>query len=89
MTAARVATIRELLTREFAPLELEVIDDSAAHIGHPGAASGAGHFRVRIVSARFAGLAPLARHRLVNACLGELMGSEIHALSIEAHAPQK
>lgn len=87
MTGARVAAIRELLSRELEPLELEVVDDSAAHIGHPGAASGAGHFRVRIVSARFAGLAPLARHRLVNACLASMMPGDIHALSIDARAP--
>lgn len=87
MSGARVAAIRELLTRELEPLELEVVDDSAAHIGHPGAAGGAGHFRVRIVSARFAGLAPLARHRLVNACLARMMPADIHALSIDARAP--
>lgn len=87
MNSSRVALIRELLAREFEPVELDVIDDSAAHIGHPGAASGAGHFRVRIVSTRFAGLAPLARHRLVNSCLAALMPREIHALSIDAYAP--
>lgn len=87
MTAARVEAIRRALSEQLAPLELEVIDDSAAHVGHPGAASGAGHFRVRIVSARFAGLAPRERHRLVYASLGALLGAEIHALSIDARAP--
>jgi acid stress-induced BolA-like protein IbaG/YrbA len=45
------------------------------------------HFAARIVAAQFAGLRPIARHQLVYKALGELMGREIHALSIEAVAP--
>jgi BolA protein len=66
------------------PTDLEVIDDSALHAGHAGAQGGAGHFRVRIVSERFRGLALLARHRLVYDTLASLMPEEIHALSIDA-----
>jgi BolA protein len=87
VTAARVVLIRARLQDAFAPLELEVIDDSAQHAGHAGARDGRGHFRVRIVSAAFAGMAPLARHRAVYAALGALMDSDIHALQIEATAP--
>lgn len=87
MTAARVELIRARLQDAFAPLALEVIDDSAQHAGHAGARDGRGHFRVRIVSAAFAGMAPLARHRTVYAALGTLMDSDIHALQIEATAP--
>ncbi len=88
MNAARVALIRERLQASFDPLWLEVIDDSARHAGHAGARDGRGHFRVRIVSAAFAGLPPLARHRAVYAALGELMQSDIHALQIDASAPE-
>jgi acid stress-induced BolA-like protein IbaG/YrbA len=47
------------------------------------------HFAARIVAAQFAGLRALARHQLVYKALGELMGREIHALSIEAQTPQE
>jgi BolA protein len=74
-----------LLTLE--PAELELIDESHKHAGHEGARDGRGHYRVRIVSARFAGHAALARHRLVYAALGDLMQTDIHALAIDARAP--
>lgn len=83
---ARVEAIRSLLQAAFVPTELDVIDDSHRHAGHEGARDGRGHFRVRVVSAAFAGMAPLARHRAVYAALGELMQTDIHALSIEANA---
>ncbi len=83
---ARVEAIRSLLQAAFAPTELEVIDDSHRHAGHEGAKDGRGHFRVRLLSPAFAGLAPLARHRAVYAALGDLMQTDIHALSIEANA---
>jgi BolA protein len=84
---ARVEVIRAALEAAFAPTELEVFDDSRHHIGHAGAAHGHGHFRVRIVSAAFAGMVPLARHRAVYAALGGLMRTDIHALSIQATLP--
>lgn len=83
----RVALIRELLTRTLAPLHLEVVDDSAKHAGHAGAAGGAGHYRVDVLSEKFRGLPALARHRLVYEALRNLIPHQIHALSIEAHAP--
>ncbi|MHB1615815.1 MAG: BolA family protein [Metallibacterium sp.] len=89
MSEARVALIRARLQTAFAPLELDVIDDSARHAGHAGARDGRGHFRVRIVSAAFVGMAPLARHRAVYAALGALMDSDIHALQIEAAPPAR
>ncbi len=87
MSVPRVEAIRLRLVEAFAPVELEVIDDSHRHAGHAGARDGRGHFRVRIVSAAFAGMAPLARHRAVYAALGEMMRNEIHALQIEAYPP--
>jgi BolA family transcriptional regulator, general stress-responsive regulator len=80
----RVEAIRSLLQAAFAPSELEVIDDSHRHAGHEGAKDGRGHFRVRLVSPAFTGMATLARHRAVYAALGRLMQTDIHALSIEA-----
>ena len=85
----RVARIRDLLSAALAPLSLEVVDDSHKHAGHAGARSGQGHFSVDVVSAAFAGRLPLARHRLVYAALGEMMQSDIHALSIRARTPDE
>ncbi len=47
------------------------------------------HFASRIVAPQFAGLRPIARHQLVYKTLGELVGREIHALSIEALTPEE
>ena len=79
--------IRELLADALEPLHLEVIDESAAHEGHAGAAGGAGHYRIRILSEKFRGLPVLARHRLVYEALRPLIPQDIHALGIEADAP--
>ena len=93
MTAAgttdRVAKIRERLETAFAPTALEITDDSHRHVGHAGARDGRGHFSVRIVAARFAGVKPLERHRLIYEALGELMATDIHALSLIAVAPNE
>lgn len=84
---ARVEAIRSLLQTAFAPSALDVIDDSHRHSGHEGAKDGRGHFTVRVVSPAFAGMAPLARHRAVYAAVGDLMQTDIHALSISANTP--
>ncbi len=81
-----VAAIKERLAT-LEPEHVEVIDDSAQHAGHAGARSGGGHYRLLIVSPRFAGLVTMARHRLVYDALGTLMDGDIHALSITARAP--
>jgi len=65
------------------PVFIEIGDDSALHAGHAGARSGGGHYRLTIVSARFAGLSTVARHRLIYETLGDLMRRDIHALAIE------
>jgi len=79
--------MRQLLVAAFNPAELEVVDDSHRHVGHAGARDGRGHFSVRIVSEAFVGMTPLARHRAVYAALGDMMDSDIHALSIQATVP--
>jgi acid stress-induced BolA-like protein IbaG/YrbA len=47
------------------------------------------HYSARVVSGAFAGLRSIARHQLVYRALGERMGREIHALSIEAFTPEE
>jgi BolA protein len=86
MNKNRVLAIRARLIKAFAPTELEVIDDSHKHKGHPGAKDGRGHFTVKIVSPRFAGKKPLERHRMVFEALDSLMKTDIHALSVRAAA---
>ena len=71
------------------PIAIEIIDDSAKHAGHAGAKSGGGHFRLSIVSPRFAGCRTMERHRLVYDALGPLMKREVHALSISAKTPDE
>lgn len=88
MTRNRVLAIRARLIAVFAPTELEVIDESHKHAGHPGARDGRGHFRVKIISPRFAGRKPIERHRMVYAALGSLMQTDIHALSVHAAATE-
>ncbi|BDU16241.1 BolA family protein [Lysobacter auxotrophicus] len=83
----RVAAIRSALEAALAPVWLEIEDESHRHAGHAGAADGRGHFRVDVVSEAFAGLGPIARHRAIYAALGELMTTDIHALSIKARTP--
>jgi BolA protein len=67
------------------PLALEVIDESHLHVGHGAPGS---HFRVNIVSARFAGLSRVAAQRLVYEALGDWVGGAIHACAVSARAPQ-
>jgi BolA protein len=81
--------ITEKLTKAFAPERLDVIDESHQHEGHAGHRPGREtHFRVYIVSEAFRGKTRLARHRMVNEILsGELAGG-VHALAIQASAPE-
>lgn len=87
--SARIEKIRDRLSATFSPSECQLVDDSHLHAGHAGAASGAGHYSVRIVSDRFEGLNRVARHRLVYDCLRDMMTSDIHALNIIALAPSE
>ena len=76
--------IRRQLIMAFQPDELEIIDESHLHAGHAGAREGKGHYRVRIIAKSFAGKTALQRHRMVYDALGDLMKTEIHALSVSA-----
>lgn len=70
------------------PSQLDIRDDSAQHAGHAGAKEG-GHYAVRIVAPRFAGLSTMQRHRLVYDAIGDLAQQRIHALSITARTPDE
>lgn len=83
--SSRIEALRTRLA-VLQPDLLDIRDDSAAHAGHAGAREG-GHFHVTIRSARFVGLPPLERHRLVYEAVGDLMGHGVHALSIDARLP--
>ena len=85
----RLERIRAALTAALSPEQLVLDDDSAAHKGHAGAASGGGHYNVRIVSSRFEGLKLVMRHRLVYDAVHDMMHAEIHALAITALAPSE
>lgn len=85
----RIDKIREKLSAAFSPQQLDIIDESHLHAGHPGARSGGGHFVATIVSEDFAGKNMLERHRMVYDALGEMMNTDIHALSIKAYTPEE
>jgi BolA protein len=72
------------------PLAMDLVDESEGHRGHAGYREGGGtHWRLAIVSARFAGQPVVARHRMVYQALGDLMQNPIHALAITARTPEE
>ncbi len=89
MTESRQAQIRTELEKSFQPTELLIKDQSHLHAGHEGAKDGRGHFDVTIVSAAFAGVNRVQRHRMVYDALGKLLETDIHALRIKAFAPSE
>ena len=78
----RIAVIKSLLREEFTPDFLEVIDDSAAHIGHAGNTSGAGHYTIKIKAKGLDGKSRVESHRMVYQVLNHMIGPDIHALRI-------
>ncbi len=85
----RIEKIRSALQLALEPQLIEVEDESHLHAGHAGAASGRGHFNVKVVSEAFTGKSLIARHRMVYAAVDALMQTDIHALSIRALTPQE
>jgi len=72
------------------PVSIDLVDESEQHHGHAGYREGGGtHWRLSIVSPRFAGQSPVARHRMVYQAIGELMHNPIHALAITARTPEE
>ena len=85
-------SVQDAIRDRLAALEPESIaieDESAQHAGHEGARGGGGHYRLTLVSPRFAGQPLQARHRMIYQALGPLMNTEIHALAIHAYAPDE
>lgn len=87
--APREQRIEALLDATFNPLVCQLIDESAAHAGHAGAASGGSHYRLHLVSAVFENQSRINRHRLVYDCLRDMMQLEIHALALTTVAPSE
>lgn len=87
-TAPLTEIIATRLTEALSPTRLEVLNESAQHRGHMGDdGTGETHFRVNVESATFDGLNRVARQRLVNRALADLLATRIHALAIMARAP--
>ena len=76
--------IESILKEEFAPIHLEIIDESHLHAGHMGYVEGQStHFRITIVSEKFEGMMPIKQHRMVNAAVKELLDGPVHALALK------
>ena len=80
--------IKQKLTA-LSPEKIEIIDESVKHIGHEEAKNGGGHFFLTIVSCNFYEKSTIDRHRMIYAALGEMIGRDIHALSIKAYTPEE
>ena len=79
--------IEQVLRQTLAATVVEVEDESALHVGHAGAASGGGHYRVKVVSPLFEGKSQVQRHRMVYDALAAEMQRTIHALALTTLAP--
>lgn len=78
----------KLRLAQLEPIELTLIDESALHAGHAGN-QGGGHFKLTLKSSQFSGKSTIMRHRMIYACLIDMMPERIHALSIIALAPDE
>ncbi len=88
MPSTRSEKIKQRLQETLCPVQLEIYDDSQSHAGHKGVQeSGGGHFYATIVTEAFEGKPLVRRHQLVYEALGEMMRTDIHALSIKAYTP--
>jgi BolA family transcriptional regulator, general stress-responsive regulator len=82
MNKQRIALIRSRLA-VLKPRSLDIIDESAKHIGHAGSKSGAGHFEISIGADVFANQPLVKCHRMIYEALGDLLPTEIHAIRIK------
>ena len=87
--AQRIKTIESRLVTAFSPETIHVEDESHLHRGHEGAKDGRGHFKIMVISDAFKGLSLIARHRLVYQALGEMMQTDIHALSMDVYSSEE
>ncbi|NVK34153.1 MAG: BolA family transcriptional regulator [Rhodobacteraceae bacterium] len=89
-----MSTIKDIITAKLnaglSPETLSVIDESHRHEGHGGwREGGETHFRVQIVASAFSGMSRVNRHRTVNDLLADEIAGGVHALAIEARAPEE
>ena len=80
---SRFERIQDALRQAFPDDLAEVTDLSAQHHGHAGFDVQGSHFQIRLQSRRFAGIGPVARHRLVYDALGPLLLQEVHSFTLE------
>jgi BolA protein len=78
--------IEQKLSGQFAPLHLEVENESHMHNVPDGSES---HFRVVLVSSQFEGKPLIHRHRAVNATLDQELKGQIHALALHTMTPEE
>ena len=81
--------IEAALNEHLSPTRLLVKDQSHLHAGHAGAEDGRGHFDVIVIADAFTGKSRIERHRMVFAAVGDLMQTDIHALSVNAYTPDE
>ncbi len=81
-------SIHAKLTGAFAPVRLDIADESHLHAGHAGARpEGETHFRVAIVAAAFDGVSRVERQRMVHRVLADELGDRVHALALQVRSP--
>lgn len=83
---SRQAGIETKLQKAFAPLHLEVVDESHTHNVPEGSES---HFKVTLVAEQFEGQMLIKRHRAVNEVLADELSGQIHALALHTMTPEE
>lgn len=78
----RKAAIQQCIATALNPDELQIVDESHLHVGHPGSEGGGSHFHIKIKAQALQGKTRVQQHQLVYQALGDLVGKEIHALRI-------
>lgn len=82
--------IREKLTRELAPTQLDIENQSHQHAGHAGSpGTGESHFHVLVVSEAFKGVPRVGRFRQVHKILKTELDGPVHALSLDLKSPDE
>ena len=82
------AVLEQKLTEQLNPVKLVVSDDSHKHKGHAGwREGGETHFRIEVVSERFAGRSRVERQRMVYDILADEMRDRVHALQLTTRTP--
>src|SRR5690606_9307038 len=80
------AKIHAKLTAAFAPLHIEVANESHMHSVPPGSES---HFKVTLVAAQFTNQRQVQRHQAVYAALADELQTGVHALALHTHSPEE